>query len=400
MLPILMAWRGTVVAPVLTHWSCCSLALCHQCQCAGCSIHMLPCYHGHIDGLAWNCGSSSADALGLQQSYAVPSVSVRKCLIHMLPCYHGHIDGLAWNCGSSSADTLELLQSCAMPSMSVRKLLCTYVAMLPWSYWWLGVELWWLQCWCTGVAAVLRRAISVSAQVVLYICCHVTMVILMAWRGTVVAPVLTHWSCCSLALCHQCQCAGCSIHMLPCYHGHIDGLAWNCGSSSADALGLQQSYAVPSVSVRKCLIHMLPCYHGHIDGWAWNCGSSNADAMQLLQSCAVPSVLVRKLFYTYVAMLPILMAWRGTVVAPVLTHWSCCSLALCHQCQYASCFIHMLPCYHGHIDGLAWNCGSSSADAMQLLQPCAVPSVSVRKLFYTYVAMLSWLYWWLGVELW
>ena len=93
------------------------------------------------------------------------------------------------------------------------------------------------------------------------------------------------------------------------------------------------------------------------------------------------------------------MAWRGTVVAPVLMHWSCCSLALCHQCQYASCFIHMLTCSHGHIDGLAWNCGSSSADALELLQSCTVPSVSVRKLLYTYrkllytyVAILTWSY--------
>ena len=144
------------------------------------------------------------------------------------------------------------------------------------------------------------------------------MVILMAWRRIVVAPVLMHWSCCSLALCHQWQYASCSIRMLPCYHGHIDGLAWNCGRSSADAL-------------------------------------------ELLQSCAVPSMSVRKLFYTYICchvIMVILMAWRGTVVAPVLMHWSCCSLALCHQCQYASCFIH------------------------------------------TYVAILSWSYWWLGVELW
>ena len=88
----------------------------------------------------------------------------------------------------------------------------------------------------------------------------------------------------------------------------------------------------------------------------------------------------------------ILMAWRGTVVAPVLMHWSCCSLALCHQCQYASCFIHMLTCSHGHIDGLAWDCSSSSADALELLQSCTVPSVSVRKLLYTNVAMFSWSY--------
>ena len=189
---------------------------------------MLPCYHGHIDDLAWNCGSSSADALELQQCYAVSSVSVCKCFIHKLPCYHGHIDGLAWNCGSSSTDTLELLQFCAVPSMSVRKLLYTYIAMLPWSYWWLGVELWWLQCW--------------------------------------------HWSCCSLALCHQCQYASCSIRMLPCYHGHIDGLAWNCGGSSADALELQQSYAVPSASIRKLLytyVAMLPWLYWWLDVELW-----------------------------------------------------------------------------------------------------------------------------------
>ena len=134
---------------------------------------------------------------------------------------------------------------------------------------------------------------------VLYICCHVTMVILMAWRGTVIAPVLTHWSCCSLALCHQCQYGSCSIHMLPCHHGHIDCLGWNCGGSSADALELQQSYAEPSVSVRKLFIHMLPCYRGHIDGLAWNCDSSRADALEMLQSCDVPSVSVRKLLYAY-----------------------------------------------------------------------------------------------------
>ena len=86
----------------------------------------------------------------------------------------------------------------------------------------------------------------------------------------------------------------------------------------------------------------------------------------------------------------ILMAWRGTVVAPVLMHWSCSSLTLCHQCQYAS--VLYICCHVAHIDGLAWNCGSSSADTLELLQSCAVPSVSVRKLFYTYVAMLSWLY--------
>ena len=194
---ILMAWRGTVVAPVLMHWSCCSLALCHQCQYASCFIHMLPC-------------------------------------------------------------------SCR----------------------WLGVELWWFQCWCTGVAAVLHCAISVSTQVVLYICWHVIMVILMAWRGTVVAPVLMHWSCSSLGLGHQHQYASCYIHMLPCYHGYIDGLTWNCGSSSADAL-------------------------------------------ELPQSCVGSSVWVYKLFYTFISMV-ILMTWHGTVVATVLTYWSCCRLVLVH----------------------------------------------------------------------
>ena len=160
-------------------WSCCSLALCHQCQYASCFIHMLPC---SCRWLGVNCGSSSDDALELQQSYAVPSVSVRKVFY-------------------------------------------TYFAMLPWSYWWFGVELWWLQCWCTGVAAVLRCAINVSTEVALYMCCHVTRVILMAWRGIVVAPVMMHWSCSSLTLCHQCQYASCFIHILPCYHDHIDGLA-------------------------------------------------------------------------------------------------------------------------------------------------------------------------------
>ena len=71
----------------------------------------------------------------------------------MLTCSHGHIDGLAWDCGSSSADAMELLQSCAVPSVSVRKLLYTYVAMFMSMA---GVELWWFQCRCTGVAAVLH----------------------------------------------------------------------------------------------------------------------------------------------------------------------------------------------------------------------------------------------------
>ena len=163
-----------------------------------------------------------------------------------------------------------------------------------------------------------------------------------------VAPVLTHWSCCSLALCHQCQYTSCFIPMLTCSHGHIDGLAWDCGGSSADAL-------------------------------------------ELLQSCAVPSVSVRKLLYTYVDMF-MLMAWCRTVVVPVLIHWSCCSLALCHQCQYASCSKHMLRYHHGHTDGLARHGGSPSAVTLELLQSCTEPSVSVRKLFYTYVDMFSWSY--------
>ena len=84
------------------------------------------------------------------------------------------------------------------------------------------------------------------------------------------------------------------------------------------------------------------------------------------------------------------MAWRGLVVAPVQMHWRCCSLALCHQCQYAS--VLFICCHVTHIDGLAWNCGSSSADTLELLQSCVVPSVSVCKLFYTYVDMFSWSY--------
>ena len=172
------------------------------------------------------------------------------------------------------------------------------------------MELWQLQSWCTGVAAVLRCAISVSTQVVLYIFCHVTMVILMAWRGIVVDPELMHWRCCSLAMCHQCQYTSCTIQMSLYYHGHTDGLARHCGSSSAVALELLQSCAVPSVSVR-CFIHMLPCYHGHVDGLAWNCGRSSTDTLELLQSCAVPSMSVRKLLYTYVAMLEWSYWWLG-----------------------------------------------------------------------------------------
>ena len=131
------------------------------------------------------------------------------------------------------------------------------------------------------------------------ICTNIAMVILMAWCGTVVAPVLMHWSCCSLVLGHQHQYASCFIHKLPCYHGYIDGLTWNCGSSSADAL-------------------------------------------ELLQSCVGSSVWVYKLFYTFISMV-ILMTWHGTVVAAVLTYWSCCRLVLGHQCEYISCSMHLLP---------------------------------------------------------
>ena len=83
----------------------------------------------------------------------------------------------------------------------------------------------------------------------------------------------------------------------------------------------------------------------------------------------------------------ILMAWCGTVVAPVLMHWSCCSLALGHQHQYASCFIHMLPCYHGYTDGLTWNCGSSSADALEMPHSCVGSSVWVYKLGMEYTGI-------------
>ena len=148
------------------------------------------------------------------------------------------------------------------------------------------------------VAPVLARC-SCCILALGHRCRTIAMVILMAWRGTEVAPVLMHRSCCRLGLGHQCQYASCFIHVLPCYHGHIDGLAWNCGSSSADAL-------------------------------------------ELLQSRAGPSMWVHKLFYTSISMV-ILMTWRGTVVAPVLTHWSCCRLALGHQCEYISCSIHLLP---------------------------------------------------------
>ena len=174
---------------------------------------------------------------------------------------------------------------CSAVYMSTQIGLFKSVVMLPCSYWWLAAELRQLQCWRTGIAAVLRCATSVStqaalhiSQVALYISCYITMVILMDWRGTVAAPVLKHWSCCSLALCHQCQYACCFIRMLPCYHGHIDGLAWNCGSSSADALELLQSCAVPSVSVHKLLY------------------------------------TYRKLLYTYVAILPWSYWWIGATL--------------------------------------------------------------------------------------
>ena len=143
--------------------------------------------------------------------------------------------------------------------------------------------------------------------------------------------------------------------------------------------------------------------------WHW---TVVAPVLTLWSCCSL--VLGRRYEYTnwsiqiccHVAMF-ILMARRGTEVAPVLTHRNCCSLALCHQCQYTSCSTHIASCsihkllyYHGHTDGLARHCGSSSAQTLELLQSCAVPSVSVRMLFYTYVAMLPWSYWWLGVELW
>ena len=118
---ILVSWYGTGVAPVLMHWSCCSLVLGHQCECLSCSVHLL---------------SSS----------------------------HFYADGLAWNCGSSSADALELLQSCAGPYVREHGLLYAPSIMLSFSCWWLGIELWWLQCWHTGIAAVLRWAIKMSSQ--------------------------------------------------------------------------------------------------------------------------------------------------------------------------------------------------------------------------------------------
>ena len=367
-----MAWCGTVVAPVLMHWSCCSLALCQQCQYASCFMHMLLC-------------------------------------------------------------------ACR----------------------WLGVELWWLQCWCTVVAAVLHWAINMSTQVGLHVCYWCPYWCLGAEQGM-------HWSCCSLVLGHQCDCLSCSVHLLSSCHFYADGLAWNCGSSSADALGLLQSCAGLRESARVALC---TCYHAVIfilmawHGTAvapvlahWNCCSvalSHQDELTIwttrllswsywctavvmvlrwaigwstpvdLYVCCLGPMLILmvcvvnvvapvlahwsccflfagslawayKMICTNIAMV-ILMAWCGTVVAPVLMHWSWCSLALGHQHQYASCFIHMLPCYHGHIDGLTWNCGSSSADALELLQSCAGSSVWVYKLF---IHSFPWSYWWRGVELW
>ena len=85
-------------------------------------------------------------------------------------------------------------------------------------------------------------------------------------------------------------------------------------------------------------------YHGHMgDGLAWNCGSSSADALELLQSCAEPSMSVHKLPYTYVAMF-MSMAWCRTVVVPVLMHWSCSSLALGHRYEHTSWSARLLPC--------------------------------------------------------
>ena len=74
----------------------------------------------------------------------------------------------------------------------------------------------------------------------------------------------------------------------------------------------------------------------------------------------------------------------------MLAHWSCCILALGHRRERIKDDLYKYC--HGHIDGLMWNCGGSSADALELLQPCAGPSASIRKLLYTYVAMLPWLY--------
>ena len=263
----------------------------------------------------------------------------------MLPCCHGHIDGLAWNCGSSSVDALELLQSRAGPSVWTHELFYTSAAMF----------------------------------------------VSMAWGRTVLAPVPMHWSCYGLALGHRYEHTGWFKHLLLCCHVYIRGLVRNCSTSSADAL-------------------------------------------ELLQSCAGSSVWVHKLIYTSIAMVILRMAWCGTVVAPVLTH---CSLALGHQYEYTSCPIHMLPCscrWLGeelwwlqcwctgvaavllwaidmstqvglhvcclvHISVLVRNRGSSSADALELLQSCAGPSMWVHELLCASVVILPFLCWWIGVEL-
>ena len=112
------------------------------------------------------------------------------------------------------------------------------------------------------------------------------------------------------------------------------------------ALGHQWEHTSWSICLLSCAIF--------IDGLARECGGPGASTLELLHSCAGSSAWAYKLICTTIAMVR-LMAWRRIVVAPVLMHQSCCRLALGHQCQYTSCFIHMLPCYHGHIDGLAWN---------------------------------------------
>ena len=266
----------------------------------------------------------------------------------MLPCYNCHIDGLAWKCGSSRADALELLQSCAGPSVWTHELFYT-------------------------------SAMFVS----------------MASSRNVLAPVPMHWSCSSLALGHRYEHTGWFIHLLPCCHVYIRGLVRNCSTSSTDAL-------------------------------------------ELLQPCTGSSVWVHKLIYTSIAMVILRMAWCGTVVAPVLIHWSYCSVALGHQCECTSCPIHMLPCScrwlgvelwwlqcwctgvaailhwvidmstqvgllvccHVHIGVLVRNRGSSSADALELLQFCTGPSMWVHKLLCASVVILPFLCWWIGVELW
>ena len=197
----------------------------------------------------------------------------------------------------------------------------------------------------------------------------------MAWRGTVVAPVLMHWSSCSLALCHQCQYASCFICMLPCYHGHIDGLVWNCGSSSADALELLQSCAVSTVSVRK----LLYAYVAMCMSMAW-CRTVVAPVLMHWSCCslALGHQYEHTGWPTRLLSMSILVSWCGTGVAPVLMHWSCCSLVLGHQCDCWSCSVHLLSSCHFYADGLAWNCGSSSADALGLLQSCAGLRESAR----------------------